>query len=144
MIRGAGSEDIGGILALEEACFADSWTEGLLAAGITYPYDSYLVTEEEGRIVGYGVLRTLGDECEIQRIAVRPECRRRGYARELLEHMVSLAIEKQACSVILEVRVSNRAAISLYKTFDFQEEGLRRGYYQNPVEDAMLMRRSLA
>lgn len=144
MIRGAGREDIGGILAIEQACFSDSWSERLIAAGITYPYDSYLVMEEDGRIVGYGVLRTLGDESEIQRMAVRPDCRRRGYARELLAHMVSLAIEKQACSVILEVRLSNRAAISLYKSFDFQETGLRRGYYQAPVEDAMLMRRFLA
>lgn len=144
MIRVASSDDAEAIAALEQVCFADSWSVGLIVSGLTSPYDHYLILEKDGALIGYGALRTIADESEVHRIAVHPSCRRRGYARELLEQMVCKAMEHQAHSVILEVRPSNLAAMSLYKSFNFREEGRRREYYQNPIEDAALMRLALA
>lgn len=140
MIRPAVSEDIGQLEAIESACFSDCWSAANIAAAITGPYDLCLVLEEAGVIVAFGILRILADEGEVQRIAVLPGLRRRGYARELLEHMVRASREKKAASIILEVRFSNHPARSLYYAYGFIEEGIRKGYYQHPQDDAVLLR----
>lgn len=143
MIRPAVSDDLGRIEVIERACFSDCWSAGNITAALTGPYDLCLVLEEAGEIAAFGILRIVSGEAEVQRIAVLPGLRRRGYARELLEHMVRASREKKAASIILEVRFSNHPARSLYGAYGFIEEGIRRGYYQNPPDDAVLMRMPL-
>ncbi len=139
MIRLMESADLEQVAELEKVCFSENWSYGLLEAGIHSPFDVYYVYEQEGRILGYCNLRLLAGEGEVQRIAVLPDCRRRGLARKMMEVMVDYAIRNRATSISLEVRAGNLPARRLYETYGFTEEAVRRGYYRNPSEDAVIM-----
>ena len=139
MIRRMETADLEQVAELEKACFSENWSYGLLEAGIYSPYDVYYVYEQEGRILGYCNLRLLAGEGEVQRIAVWPRCRRMGLAREMMEAMVDYARENRAAAISLEVRESNLPARSLYETYGFAKEAVRKGYYHNPSEDALIM-----
>lgn len=132
-------EHISGIAAIEKACFSDAWSEALLEDGLESRFDTYFVWSEDGEVLGYGVLRSLAGEGEIQRIAVLPEARRRGIAGKLMEAMAEKARSQGVSQVTLEVRESNEAAQNLYKAYGFCQEAVRKGYYQNPSEDAVIM-----
>ena len=88
---------------------------------------------------GYCVLRILADEGEIQRIAVDPAFRRRGAGRKLMEAMAALGRMKGVREVALEVRESNEGARKLYESYGFKQEAVRKEYYHNPTEDAIIM-----
>lgn len=139
MIRRMESLDLEQVAELEKVCFSESWSYGLLEAGVHSPYDVYYVYEQDGRILGYCNLRLLAGEGEVQRIAVLPEYRRLGLARKMMEAMVDYARENMAVSISLEVRESNLPARKLYETYGFTAEAVRRGYYHNPFEDAVIM-----
>ncbi len=94
---------------------------------------------QEGRVWGYCCLRLLAGEGEIQRIAVLPEYRRLGVGRKMMEAMVNHAIRDRAYAISLEVRAGNLAARKLYESFGFAAEAVRKGYYHNPPEDALIM-----
>ena len=76
---------------------------------------------------------------ELMRIAVLPEYRGHGYSRMLMDRMVRSAHENEAPDLTLEVRAGNEPAIGLYKSYGFVEEAVRKGYYHNPTEDALIM-----
>lgn len=139
MIRRMENLDLEQVAELEKMCFTENWSYGLLEAGIHSPYDVYYVYEQNGRILGYCNLRLLAGEGEVQRIAVLPEYRRLGLARKMMEAMVDYARENMAVSISLEVRESNLPARKLYETYGFIAEAVRRGYYHNPSEDAVIM-----
>lgn len=139
MIRRMEPSDLEQTAELERVCFTERWSYSLLEAGLHSPYDVYYVVEKDGRILGYCCLRLLAGEGEIQRIAVLPEFRRMGVARKMMEAMVNYAIRNQAYAVSLEVRESNFAARRLYESFGFAAEAVRKGYYHNPSEDAVIM-----
>lgn len=129
---------------LEHACFSDAWSEKLLADSMNSSWDTLFTAEYRGEVCGYGALRVLAGEGEIQRIAVFPEHRRLGIGRKLMEVMVAFSESQGAADMTLEVRAGNVAAITLYKSYGFVEEGLRKGYYHDPTEDALIMwRRAL-
>lgn len=138
-IRKMKTEDLEQVADLEKSCFSEAWSYGLLEAGIYSPYDTYYVLIQEDAILGYANLRLLAGEGEIQRIAVRPEARRLGIGRKLMDTMVAYARAHQVFAISLEVRSSNVAARKLYESYGFREEAVRRGYYQNPAEDAVIM-----
>lgn len=139
MIRRMEAADLEQVAELEKVCFSESWSYGLLEAGIHSPFDVYYVYEQEGRILGYCNLRLLAGEGEVQRIAVLPDCRRMGLAREMMEVMVDYARENRAAAISLEVRASNLPARNLYEAYGFVEEAVRKGYYRSPSEDALIM-----
>lgn len=139
MIRRMESRDLEQVAVLEQLCFAESWSYSLLEAGLHSPYDVYFVWEQEERIFGYCCLRLLAGEGEIQRIAVLPEYRRLGVGRKMMEAMVNYAMAERAYGISLEVRESNQAARRLYESFGFSAEAVRKGYYRNPSEDAVIM-----
>lgn len=139
MIRRMVAADLEAVAELEKICFTESWSWKLLEAGLYSKYDEYYVFEQEGRILGYCNLRILAGEGEIQRIAVLPDCRRLGVGRKMMEAMERSASEKQVYAVTLEVRESNLAARNLYESFGFAAEAVRKGYYRNPTEDALIM-----
>ncbi len=124
---------------LERECFSETWSYQLLEAGIHSPYDVYYVWEQEGQVMGYCCLRLLAGEGEIQRIAVLPGCRRLGIGRKMMEAMVNYAMESRVHAISLEVRESNLPARRLYESFGFAAEAVRKGYYHNPREDALIM-----
>lgn len=139
MIRRMMPADLEAVAEMEKICFTESWSWKLLEAGLYSEYDEYYVFEQEGRILGYCNLRILAGEGEIQRIAVLPDCRRLGVGRKMMEAMERSAREKRVYAVTLEVRESNLAARNLYESFGFVAEAVRKGYYHNPTEDALIM-----
>lgn len=139
MIRRMEPADLEQVAELEKVCFAENWSYGLLESGIHSPFDVYYVYEQETRILGYCNLRLLAGEGEVQRIAVLPEYRRLGLARKMMEAMVNYARNNRAVSISLEVRESNIPARKLYETYGFAAEAVRKGYYRNPSEDALIM-----
>lgn len=98
----------------------------------------------EGEAAGFIAARIAADECEILNLAVAPAHRRRGIARRLVERALSEARGAGARRCWLEVRASNAGAIAFYRAMGFGAAGLRRGYYSAPVEDALVMTRTLA
>lgn len=139
MIRKMESRDLEQVAELEKVCFSEAWSWKLLEAGIHSPHDVYYVFEQDEQILGYCNLRILVGEGEIQRIAVLPPFRRLGVARKLMDAMVDFAVENKAAAVTLEVRESNRPARNLYESYGFTAEAVRKGYYRNPSEDAVIM-----
>ncbi len=139
MIRRMEPGDLEAVAELEKVCFSQSWSWKLLESGLYSPFDEYYVFEQDGRIMGYCNLRILAGEGEIQRIAVLPCCRRMGVARKMMEIMEASAMSQKVCAVSLEVRKSNIAARNLYESFGFAVEAVRKGYYRNPSEDALIM-----
>lgn len=143
MVRLMKTGDLEQVVNIEERCFPESWSGKMIESGLKCSYDIFFVIEMKQNLIGYAALRILGGVGEIQRIAILPEWRRQGYARELLDSVVKVSRQKQAGWMILEVRNSNETARNLYKSYGFFEEGIRKDYYRNPSEDAILMRLNL-
>ena len=98
-----------------------------------------MTPEQEEKILGYCNLRVLAGEGEVQRIAVHPESRRLGLGRKMMDAMVEYAIREGAYAISLEVREGNLAARNLYESYGFAAEAVRKAYYHNPTEDALIM-----
>lgn len=99
-----------------------------------------LVLAEEGKVSGFVVGRDLGEEWEIENVAVAGPARRRGLGTRLVGELLDHARARGARSVYLEVRESNRAARALYEKWAFAESGRRKAYYHQPDEDALVYR----
>lgn len=93
----------------------------------------------KGDLVGYMCYWLVFDELRLMNLAVEPSMRRRGIASDLVGHMLSVGRESGAVRAVLEVRASNVAALSLYERVGFRQVALRRRYYTDPVEDAVLL-----
>ena len=138
-IRQATEKDIPEIAELEKKVSDSSWTEGMLRSSVSLGALIWAV-QQNGEIIGYSVLdtRVLG-EAEIHNIVVSPEYRGKGLSKLLMDRMILAAKESGAEKIFLEVREGNAVAIGLYKRYGFTENGRRRAYYKNPIEDARLM-----
>lgn len=101
--------------------------------------DSERAVYQKKAIIGYCCLRILAGEGEVQRIAVLPEYRRLGVGRKMMEAMLNISREHQVTAVSLEVRESNAAARSLYEAYGFAAEAVRKNYYHEPTENAVIM-----
>ena len=93
---------------------------------------------------GFLVGRNLGAEWELENIVVAASVRRKGLGMRLLSEFLAWARESRGAEVFLEVRESNHSARALYRKWDFEETGRRKGYYANPPEDALVYRRRLS
>ena len=132
----ASSGHIPAIAALEAVCFpADPWPEEILARS----RERITVALEDGEVAGYLVFSAILDEGSVDNIAVAPTFRRRGIANALINDAKARARRDGLSVIYLEVRASNEAAIALYEKHGFREAGRRRGYYEKPREDAILM-----
>lgn len=136
-VRGALESDIPTVKAIANACFSDPWSEAALASRLSPPHIFKVVLDKE-KAVGFAIFARLGSEAELYDIAVLPEYRGSGAAFVLWESAVS-DIGDSASTVYLEVRASNSRAIGFYKKLGFTETGVRKSYYKNPTEDAILM-----
>lgn len=139
MIRQMDFSDLEAVIRVEKAGFAESWPISLLKQGIDCPLDFFFVLEEDSNILGYAVLRLIGDEAELQRITVLPEYRQAGRAGKLMDALVDFARDQKAAVIFLEVRNGNKAAKKLYRSKGFVKKAVRKGYYRNPKEDADIM-----
>ena len=138
-IRDAAAADLGALEAMERACFSDPWSREVLAAQLPDARHEFLVAERDGLLLGYIAMMCVLDEGDVSNVAVAPEARRRGVGRALLAGMLARARKRALSTVTLEVREHNAAAIALYGAAGFEPVGRRRGYYEHPREDAVLM-----
>lgn len=129
------------IAELEQECFAQPWSETALEEELYNPQASFIVAEDgEGGVLGYAGLQVVLDEGYIANIAVEEAARRHGVASALLDVYCRFGQEHLAF-LTLEVRASNQAAIRLYLKHGFEEVGRRKGFYNDPKEDAIIMTR---
>lgn len=132
--------DLDAIMYLEERCFTLPWSRDAFYNELNQnQFASYIVLEEEGQIVGYCGAWLVIDEAHITNIAILPEFRGRGFGEALLRKMMEQCREKDIERMTLEVRVSNKVAQSLYKKLGFQEGAIRKNYYSDNQEDAIVM-----
>lgn len=132
------AQDLAGAAELECLCFDEPWSENALSLLCGGAATGYAVTEG-GEVLAYGGMFYVPDEGQITNIAVRPDARRKGFAKTILRALFADAAEHGLGQISLEVRASNQAAISLYVGEGFAEAGRRRHFYKNPPEDAVVM-----
>jgi [ribosomal protein S18]-alanine N-acetyltransferase len=130
--------DLPHVLEIEHASFPLPWKAEFFLKELQNPHGWSWVAEKEGLIVGYLCGWFVVDEGEILKVAVHPSFRRYGVGGALLEEAMVIAGQRGVRTLHLEVRVSNTAAIALYKLRGFHEVGRRGRYYENG-EDALLM-----
>ena len=127
------------IAALEKQCFSDPWSENSVASELENPLSLWLIAEEDGAVCGYVGSQTVLDETDMMNIAVHPDCRRKGIAAALITELVSRLKARGSRVLRLEVRESNFSAIALYEALGFTQLGLRKNYYRNPKENALIL-----
>ncbi len=137
-------EDLGAIEEIERVSYPTPWSRSMFASELAKPssicvgaFDVESI--ETGTLVGYMIISRYVDAWHVMNIAVAPTHRRRGIARQLLEHLFSLTDRDARRGYTLEVRVSNTGAQKLYEQLGFKPRGLRRGYYTDNREDAIIM-----
>ena len=138
-IRRMQQQDVVQAAALEAQIFSLPWSEQAFSDALKLTHTVFLVAEEGGRVAGYIGMYLSLEEGEITNVAVAPEFRRRGIADALLTEIKREAAERGVTSLVLEVRVSNQNAIRLYEKHGFVSCGVRKGFYEQPKEDAFLM-----
>lgn len=143
IIRKATEQDVHEIAELDKLCFAFPWSESAFEQELmSNPLAFYIVAEtaDEGVIVGYAGLWLIHDEGHITNVGVHPDFRRKKIGEAIVEVLMKEARELgDVKTFTLEVRKSNQAATALYEKFGFAEVGVRKGYYEDNKEDALIM-----
>ena len=136
-------DEIDGVLAVEHASFTNPWTKAMYVAEFEHRDVSriLLARDAHGTTIGFCSFWRVLDELHINNLAVTPEERHAGVASSLLERVLDDAAATGARRVLLEVRRSNEAALRLYGRFGFHVTSVRRGYYSQPDEDALVLTR---
>lgn len=132
-------EDIDQIVEIEESCFSIPWSKDSFLLELSSPIAYYLVAvDDKGYVIGYGGMWCVAGEGNITNIGVRKEHRRKGIASLIFEGLLKYALVIKLKAIHLEVRESNYQALALYENYGLKKVGKRQGYYQKPVEDALL------
>ena len=134
-------EHVAQVADLEKLCFADPWSEMSIASELENIWSYWLVAVCGEQVVGYIGSQSSIDESDVMNVAVHPDWRRRGIAEKLMIDLISALKNRGSHALLLEVRASNSPAIALYEKMGFQQVGLRKNYYRNPKEDALILRK---
>lgn len=137
-IRSMTEADVDVIAGLEKELFSDAWSKTSLLETNAQKHALILVAEEE-ELLGYAIIYYVMDEGEIARIAVSPKWRRQGVGRSLLDELCKIGREQGIHRILLDVREGNEGARQFYEEYGFVQDGIRRNYYQQPAEHAILM-----
>ncbi len=133
--------DLAGVLEVEAESFNNPWTRQMYEVELARPdvCHVYVVRLPGCRVAGFCAFWRIVDEAHINNVAIRPALRGRGLGGRLLAHALLEATRVGAPAATLEVRRSNVGAIRFYERFGFREQGVRRQYYTDPVEDALIL-----
>jgi [ribosomal protein S18]-alanine N-acetyltransferase len=134
--------DLDAVVAIERRAFVHPWSREVFARELRVPFSKVVLARIRGEIVGYACRWLHADAVEVQNVAVHPDWRRRSIGRQLVETLLAEARAAGVSRALLEVRRTNRPALSLYRKLGFRETGTRPGYYSDG-EDAVLMERNL-
>lgn len=143
LIREMKAEDAAAVAEIEYQTFSDHWSQNAVLDTLSNPQTVCLLAEKAGKAAGYLLAYLAGGEAEIARIAVPEGLKRQGIGKKLLQLLEETCKERQVGRLLLDVRESNREARAFYQKMAFQEDGVRKGFYQSPAEDAVLMSREL-
>ena len=135
------AEHVAQIAQLEKLCFADPWSEMSIASELRSVWSYWVVALSADTVVGYIGSQSSIDESDVMNVAVHPDWRRQGIAENLIEHLILELKSRGSKALMLEVRASNAPAIALYEKLGFYQVGLRKNYYKNPKEDALILRK---
>ena len=144
-LRTVRAADVPQVAAIEAEAFTDPWSlssfRSLASGGLVW--FRVAVDDDTDEVIGYILVWFAADEAELANIAVAPGMRGQGVGAALLDEALSAAEERGTVRMFLEVRDSNERARELYASRGFEEVGRRRSYYRRPVEDALILRRTL-
>ncbi len=160
-VRRMREEDIPQVVEIEKIAFSRPWTKSIFKAVLLLPYAAYYVAVEDGetgagaddtvltgaesaefvpgKIVGICGVKKIFEEGDISNVAVHPSYRGRGISRKMLEVLMREAREDGVQAFTLEVRAGNEIAVNLYESLGFRTEGIRPRFYDDPVEDGLIM-----
>ena len=131
--------DLSAIEAIEQKAYPTPWSRSMFASELAKPTSICLGAFEGRELVGYVINSRYVDAWHVMNVAVDPDHQRRGVATALLERLFVLTRDDERRGYTLEVRVSNEDAIGLYEKLGFEPRGIRRGYYTDNREDALIM-----
>lgn len=143
-IREMQLDDLEQVMTIEEANFSVPWTETGFFTFFLREDTLFLVAEEGEKILGYCGVVTVQDEGDITNVAVEKNSQNQGIGKKLLEEMFQRTQKAGVCRLFLEVRAGNAAALHLYEKMGFVQMGIRKNYYEQPVEDGVVMMREKA
>ena len=140
-IRKMTAAEVPQVAELEKLCFSLPWSEKSVAGELDNPLSVWLVAMEGESLAGYVGSQTVMDETDMMNLAVAPRFRRQGVGEALVNALEASLKDLGSRCLTLEVRDSNVAARALYAKLGFAEIGRRRGYYRDPREDALILRK---
>ena len=138
-IRRLGLRDLNAIETIEKRSYPTPWSRSMFASELSKPSSICLGAFDEERLVGYVIVSRYVDAWHVMNVAVEPGYRRRGLALRMLTSLFELNAADERRGYTLEVRVTNAGAIQLYERLGFHASGIRRGYYTDNREDALIM-----
>ena len=131
------------IAKIEQECFSVPWSQKAVEEFIENPLCVMLAAKDEDRLVGYVGFYIVAEDCDIANVAVTKSYRGQGIAISLINHAIDYAKSKNVSNMMLEVRESNTPAIKLYEKLGFATVGIRKNYYTQPKENALLMTKTI-
>ena len=135
------SAHVAQIAELEKCCFNDPWSENSISSELNNRLSRWLVALERDVVIGYVGSQTVLGETDMMNIAVHPDYRNQGVAKKLIQNLMDTISEQGSHSLMLEVRQSNEPAKNLYASLGFETVGIRKNYYRNPKENALILRK---
>ncbi len=132
-------EHLEALARVDALCFSDPWSHEGLQAELTSDTACFAAAVKNGEAVGCAGMHCICGECYIDKVCVAPDCRRQGIAEALVGYLMEYARKQQAEFITLEVRAGNEPAIALYAKLGFASVGVRKNFYSDPKEDALLM-----
>ena len=138
-IREMTKEDCEAVWELQKTCFTVPWSLDSIRAMFGTPGYLSLIAMEDGILTGYAGIKQVLDEADITNVAVLEDYRKQGIGDALMAQLEQVAMEKEMIGITLEVRISNAPAQHLYHKHGYRAEGLRKNYYPDTHEDAVIM-----
>ena len=139
IIRRMKEEDAPQVALIEADNFSVPWSEKSFREAAVKTETIYVVAEEDGEILGYAGAWCVFGEADITNVCVRKVSRKQGIGTRMLQFLIEEGVNVKIKTFFLEVRESNSAAISLYEKFGFQKIGIRKNFYEKPVENGIVM-----
>lgn len=141
VVRDLAPEHLDGVMEIEGQSFPTPWSRALFEEeiGRTFSHSIVALAGPEGEVLGYAVCWTVAEESHLLNIAVHPRVRGKGVGRLLLRECIRRGAESRSRSIFLEVRAGNEPALALYRREGFRFVGVRKGYYTDTREDALVL-----